>query len=91
MADQMNSNQLARKLKQFDAKEPDPSIVNIWELRDRNANKELQAPCIRSPPPGLVHIKIQSKLLTKISAYHHQLTKVPQHELPQFHLSPVPM
>ena len=41
MADQKNSNQVVRELKWLDGKEPDPSILNIWELRGRNVNEKL--------------------------------------------------
>ena len=50
MADQKNSNQLVRELKWLDVKEPDPSIMNVWELRGRNVNDKLQPPSIRLPP-----------------------------------------
>ena len=41
MADQKNSNQAVRELKCLNAKESDPSKINKWELRGRNANEEL--------------------------------------------------
>ena len=47
MTDQKNSNQVVRELKWLDAKEPDPSIVNMQELRGRNVSEELHTPSIR--------------------------------------------
>ena len=46
MTDQKNSNQVVRELKQLDAKEPDPSKINVWKLRGRNVNDELHTPSI---------------------------------------------
>ena len=57
MADQKNSNKLVRELKWLDGKEPDPSIINIQELRSRNINEELHAASIRPLPPGPVHVQ----------------------------------
>ena len=45
MTDQKNSNQVARELKWLDVKDPDSSIINVQELRDRNSNEELHTPC----------------------------------------------
>ena len=50
MADQKDPNQLVRELKEVDAKKPDPSKINVWELRGRNVNEELQTPSMRLPP-----------------------------------------
>ena len=50
MADQKDPDQIARELKPLDTKEPDPSKINMWELRDRNVNEELQIPSMRPPP-----------------------------------------
>ena len=44
MADQKNSNQIVRELKWLDAKEPDPSSLNVKKLRGRNVNEELHTP-----------------------------------------------
>ena len=41
MADQKNSKQVVRELKQLGMKEPDPSSLNVRELRGRNVNEEL--------------------------------------------------
>ena len=54
MADQKNSNKLARELKQIDAEEPDPSTLNVRELKGRNVNEELHTSSIRQPPPGVI-------------------------------------
>ena len=56
MADQKDSNQLARELKQLGVKEPDPSNLNKWELRGRNVYEELKTPSMRSPSPGLINV-----------------------------------
>ena len=40
MAEQRNTNKVVRELKQLDAKEPDPSLLNIRELRGRNVNED---------------------------------------------------
>ena len=61
----MNSNQLVRELKQLDAKEPHPSVLNVWELRGRNVNKELHAPSIRPLPPGPVCVQSTVQTLDK--------------------------
>ena len=39
MAEQ--NNQIARELKWLDAKEPDPSSLNVKELRGRSVSEEL--------------------------------------------------
>ena len=57
MMDQKNSNQVVRELKWLDEKEPDPSIINVHELRGRNVNEELHAPFIKPLPPGPVHVQ----------------------------------
>ena len=44
MADQKNTNQVVRELKWLDAKEPDPSLLNLRQLRGRNVNEELHTP-----------------------------------------------
>ena len=44
-------------MKWLDEKEPDLSIINIWELRGRNVNEELHASSIRPQPPGPVCVK----------------------------------
>ena len=51
MPEQKNANQVVRDLKQLNAKEPDPSLLNVRELRGRNVNEELYTPSIRQPPP----------------------------------------
>ena len=56
MADQKNSNQVARELKWLDAKEPDPSLLNVRELRGRNVSEELHTPCIRHSSSGQIHV-----------------------------------
>ena len=73
MANQKNTNQVVKELKQLDAEEPDPSSLNVRELRGRNVNEELHASSIRQPPPGLicVHSTVQN-LKKKIFASHHQ-------------------
>ena len=38
-------------------KEPDPSIINVWELRGRNVNEELHSPSIRPLSPGPVCVQ----------------------------------
>ena len=57
MTDQNNSNKVVRELKQLDVKEPDPSLLNVRELRGRNVNEELHNPSIRqSPQAQYMHI-----------------------------------
>ena len=53
--------QVNRELKRLDAKEPDPSSLNIREQRGRSINEELHMSSIRQPPPGpiCVHGVIQ--------------------------------
>ena len=64
MADQKNTNQVVRELKQLDAKEPNPSSLNIRELRGRCVNEELHILSIRQPPPGpiRVHSTVQNSV-----------------------------
>ena len=57
MTDQKYSNQVVRELKWLNAKEPDPSIINVPELRGRNVNEEICIPSIRQPPPGPICIQ----------------------------------
>ena len=56
MAEQ--NNQIVRELKWLDAKESDPSSLNVQELRGRNVNEELHMPSIRQPSPGSINIHI---------------------------------
>ena len=62
MAEQ--NNQVARELKQLDVKEPDPSSLNVRELRGWSVNKELHTLSIRQPPQAqyvcIVQFKIQN-------------------------------
>ena len=44
------NNQVARELKQLNAKEPDPSSLNVRELRGRSVIEKLHTPSIRQPP-----------------------------------------
>ena len=53
MAEQ-NSDE-ARELKWLDMKEPDPSSLNVRELRGRSVNEELHMLSIRQPPSGTIH------------------------------------
>ena len=50
MTDQKNLHQVVRELKWLDAKELDPSIINVQQLRGRNVNEELHNPSIRQLP-----------------------------------------
>ena len=72
MTDQNKSNQAVRELKQLDAKEPDPSIINIWQLRGRNVNDELHTHSIRQPPPGPICV-----LRTEQTLYQKNLSLLP--------------
>ena len=65
MTDQKNQNQVVRELKWLDVKEPDPSIINVQELRSRNFNEELYTPSIRQPPCGPIHAPGTIKTLKK--------------------------
>ena len=74
MTDQQNSNQIVREFKQLDVKEPDPSSLNVRELRGRNISKELHTPSIRQPPPGPIHLHgTVQNLVKRIFAYHNHL------------------
>ena len=46
------NNQVARELKWLDSKEPDPSSLNVRELRHRCGNGELHTPSLRQPLQG---------------------------------------
>ena len=54
--------QVARKLKWLDTKEPDPSSLNLRELRAKSVNEVLHTPSIRQPSPGpiCVHSAVQN-------------------------------
>ena len=65
MTDQKNSNQVVRELEWLDVKEPDPSIIKIWELRGRNINKELHTPAIRHPPQAQLCVQSTVQILDK--------------------------
>ena len=54
MAEQ--NNPVARELKWFNANEPDPTSLNVRELRGRSVNKELHMASIRQPPSGPIHV-----------------------------------
>ena len=54
MAEQNNT--VAWELKHLDAKEPDPSSLNVRKLRGRSVNEELHTFSIRQPPPGPIHV-----------------------------------
>ena len=54
MAEQ--NNQVARELKLLDLKEPNPSSLNVRELRGRRVSEELQTCFIGQPTPGLVSV-----------------------------------
>ena len=63
------NNQVARKEKQLDVKESDPSSLNVRELRGRSVNEELHMPSISQPPPGsiCVHGAVQNSKFNGIS------------------------
>ena len=85
MTDQKTSNQVVRELKLLDVKEPDPSSLNVRELRGRNVNEELHTPSIRQLPPGPMHAQsIVQNWEKNISAYHPQSVEVPKHQLVKF-------
>ena len=50
------NNQVARELKWLDAKEPNPSSLNVRKLRRRSVNEEFHMPSIRQPPQGPKHV-----------------------------------
>ena len=60
MAEQ--NNQVARELKWLDMKEPDPSLLDVRELRGMSVNEALHTPSIRQLPLGLicVHSALQN-------------------------------
>ena len=66
MAEQ--NNQVARELNWFDAKELDPSSLNVRKLRSRRPNEELHTPFIRQPTPGTigVHGTVQNSKINGI-------------------------
>ena len=56
------NNPVPRELKWLDAKEPDPSLLNVRELRGRSANEELHIPSIRQPPQAQYMCIVQFKI-----------------------------
>ena len=67
MTDQKNSNQVMRELTWLDAKESDPSSLNVWELRGRNINEELHTPSLGQPPLGPICVQSTVQTLDKKS------------------------
>ena len=69
MADPKKCKPIVRELKWLDAKEPDPSSLNIRGQRVRNVNEEIHTPSIRHLPPGpiCVHSTVQ---YSEKSVYH---------------------
>ena len=59
------NNQVARELKQLDAKELNPTSLNVKELGGRSVNEELHMPSITQLSPGqiCVHGAIQNSTL----------------------------
>ena len=62
MADQKNSNQVVRELKQLDVRESYHSSLNVRELRGRDVNEELHTPSIRQPTPAQNMCIVQFKI-----------------------------
>ena len=60
MAEQ--NNHVARELKWLNVKEPDPSSLNVKELRDRSVNEKLHMSCIRQPPQAQYMCMVQFKI-----------------------------
>ena len=54
MAEQ--NNQVARQPKRLDAKELDPTSLNVRELRGRGVSEVLHMPSIRQPASGPIHV-----------------------------------
>ena len=50
------NNQVVSELKWLDPKEPNPSLLNVRELRGRSINEESHTHSIRQPPPGQIHV-----------------------------------
>ena len=59
MAEQ--NNQVARELKWLDAKEPDPSLLNVRELRGRSVIEEFWHPPLDSQPQAWYVCIVQFK------------------------------
>ena len=53
--------QVNRELKQLDAKETDPSLLNVKELRGRSVNEESHIPPLDSHPEAQFMCMVQSK------------------------------
>ena len=64
------TNQVNRECKRLEAKETDPSLLYVRELRGRSVNEESHIPPIRqpSPVPTHVHSTIQKP---PIITFHH--------------------
>ena len=86
MTDQKDSNQAVRELKWLDAKDPDPSIINVQELRGISYSLHETT----TPRPDMCKM-YSTNFRQKTLAYHPQWAKVPQYQLAQFHLNPVPI
>ena len=65
MSDQKNLNQVVRELKELDVKEPDPSSLNVKELRGSNVNEEFHIPSIRQPLAGTICVQSTVKKFRK--------------------------
>ena len=51
------TSQLHRELKQLDAKENDPSLLYVRELRGRSVNEDSGTSPIKQPSPGPTHVQ----------------------------------
>ena len=67
------NDQVARKLKWLDTKEPDPSSLKVKELRGRSVTEELHTPFIKQPPQGpiCVHGTVQNLKKVIVFVFHH--------------------
>ena len=78
--------QVDRELKQMDAKETDPSLLYVRELRGRSVNEESHMPPIRLPPQLMCMVQSKTQKL-QIIAFHYLYVRASQHQLALSHLS----
>ena len=71
MAEQ--NNQIARELKQLDTKEPDPSSLNVRELRGRIVMRNYTYPSLDSHPQGQYMCMVQFKNQKLMAVVFHHL------------------
>ena len=84
------TNQENRELKWLEAKETNPSLLYVRELRGMNVNEEVtHAPQLDSLPQAQPICMVQPQIQKTLITFHPPYIRVPQHQLALFYLSQV--